>query len=238
MSSCIQPPYEILASEYYDSERHPTCANFRELSATYLASQLSGASSQERMVEVGAGRSLAAEILSSKIALKNLVITDQSPAMLRHSAHWTQQGALVQVVDARQLSVQFSGLDVIIASLADPYNDAAFWRSAFQSLGKGGRVVCTLPAFEWAHSFRMRAALPQDVAEFLTANGSTHLVPSFVPQLARQIGMMENAGLVVQNFQALSLTHLSTGSQVSPKLLVANRSPASLVWGLAASRLE
>ena len=79
--------YGDLAREYYDSVRHPTCANFREASRRLLISWLSTlALSGAHLLEVGAGASIVSEWLSRNgRILDRFIVTDLSSKMLQYS---------------------------------------------------------------------------------------------------------------------------------------------------------
>jgi hypothetical protein len=134
------------------------------------------------------------------------------------------------------LHERFEAADAVVASLADPYNDAAFWCAAFRALRIGGRAICTLPSYEWASSFRARTSSAADIAEFVTAAGTVHSVPSLVPRLSEQVRMMEDQGFVISRYEGLALDRLPKDAHISPKLAVLDRSP--LVWGFTAVRLR
>ncbi len=235
MTIPIVASYEALAEEYYNVNLHPTCANFRHLSQRYLSDQLNGTSVGRHILEVGAGRSIAAEILAPYGALTDLTITDQSNGMLSHSQKWKTAGATLATADARHLPESLRGMTTVVASLADPYNDKEFWMSVQRVLISGGRILLTMPAFEWAASFRENSSFPIEQAEFITVEGRACAMPSLIPPLHQQVAMMELAGFTLLSYSALTLKDLE-GCSISPKLRVATGVDTPLVWGFTALR--
>src|SRR5216683_2735662 len=78
--------YELVAQEYYDAERHPTCANFREASRLLFRRWLSLVPNRKLICELGAGKSLLAEILTEALrSLDTVTLVDESPSMLAYS---------------------------------------------------------------------------------------------------------------------------------------------------------
>ncbi len=63
----IVPPYDALASEYYDAQLHPTCANCGELSSRFLSTHFGKhAISTRSALEVGTGKSILAEVFEKE----------------------------------------------------------------------------------------------------------------------------------------------------------------------------
>src|SRR5580658_7644900 len=95
--------YEDVAAEYYDSERHPTCANFRGASRLLLRTWLVG-KRNTRLCEIGAGKSVVAEILSDLgYPLGHVTLVDDSPSMLGYSKHWIRDGAKLELGSSSHL---------------------------------------------------------------------------------------------------------------------------------------
>jgi trans-aconitate methyltransferase len=228
--------YDMVAEEYYDSVRHPTCANFRQLSARYLSKQLETRRLDGSLAEVGCGRSLLAELIEGKRSMDGVVLTDQSEAMLRYSDRYASMGASLLVSDARDIWRSLSNLALVVASLADPYNEPAFWKSVFKCLAPGGEVMCTLPSFQWARIFRGRTHSPIEVAEFTLRDGQRHFLPSFILSLSNQVAMVEDSGLVITHFEALTVESIAIGTRLSPKLLAANDPSMPVIYGFTARR--
>jgi SAM-dependent methyltransferase len=224
--------YSMLADEYYDRQRHPTCANFEELSHRFLLTQLGGlVDSRLRMLEVGAGKSIVASCLAEMgVALETLIISDSSREMLRHSQPWKSRGATLLVMDGRRCSFATGTMDAVFSSLGDPYNTREFWDEVGRILVPGGTCLFTTPAYEWARDFRNNGE--KDVAEFLLAKKSLVYVPSYVPSLAQQIEMISRAGLETREIADFRVSDLA--GTVSPKLNVRNRSDSIILKGFRA----
>lgn len=209
--------YADIATEYYDSERHPTCASLRELSSTFLARYFPVYSGiEENVIEVGAGKSLLAPAwIAIGGEASKLTLIDKSPAMLAYSENWRSVGARLEFGDALSLPFESSTVDILFASLGDPYNVAAFWHEVSRVLRAGGTALFTTPAHEWANCFR--DPNHKDTAEFIRRDGSILLMPSFIPSEESQTKMLLNAGLVIEKSVPFYVKDLT--SEPAPKLL-------------------
>jgi SAM-dependent methyltransferase len=226
--------YDAIAAEYYDPTAHPTCNSFSLLSHAFIRDALADVGPGIRIVELGAGGSVVAPILHGRgLSLANLEVTDASAAMLRHSMHWADLGATLKVVDALELPYPSDSIDVVIASMADPYNRPLLWAGIARVLKDTGRAIVTLPSFEWAARFRGKAALPTRGAEFVLRDGRTIEVPSHLYPLHRQVEIIEDAGLALDTFQSLGSDWLC-GLPPAPKLRVFQGAFSSYVWGIVA----
>jgi ubiquinone/menaquinone biosynthesis C-methylase UbiE len=230
--------YEELASEYYDAGRHPTCANFREASATIIRRWLSPELGKAGWIcEVGAGKSLVAEILSTNSnRLDYLVITDASPSMIAYSQPWAKLGARLVVAPANQLPLPNKSVSCLISSLGDPYNEDEFWQEAHRVLIPGGRIVFTTPSAEWAMAFRAwSGSATFEGAEFELSSGRHVYVRSIIYTPDQQLSIMERAG-----FRAIETTHVRVSdletSILSPKLRPDSLSNPVIVTGYIAAR--
>jgi SAM-dependent methyltransferase len=226
--------YDDVATEYYDPQRHPTCANFSELSDVFLGERIWKYSAAASTLEVGAGRSTVAPVLErEKLPLEQLTLLDQSPGMLEHSREWATRGPRLLLGDACRTGLPSANFRLIVSALGDPYNCPAFWREVFRLLEPGGICLFSTPAPEWATRFRPPQA--RAYAEFVIADGSTVLVPSNIPPLDQQIRMIADAGLHVVEVLGLSAEDLS--GPRSPKLLVTEATVRlSIVRGFTARR--
>jgi SAM-dependent methyltransferase len=231
--------YDEVADEYYDRKRHPTCSNFNYLSRLYIGSKLSGLDAASTVVEVGAGDSSVAPLIQTQgRSLTNLVITDASLGMLRHSRKWEPFGATVHICDATSMHSADASIALVVAGLGDPYNTPEFWKEIHRILMPGGQVIFTVPSFEWAVRFRGTVnPVSACGAEFELRDGRTVLVPSFVYPLERQIEMIENAGNIVINFEALDANALGIEPR-SPKIDVFSGQLLSLIWGFVACKVS
>jgi SAM-dependent methyltransferase len=215
--------YDDVASDYYDPIRHPTCANFAELSNAFLVPRIHRyAAVDMNILEVGAGRSTVAPALHKQgLPLTQLNLLDQSDRMLAHSQEWERSGARLLIGNACRTELPAEHFKLIVSALGDPYNCPTFWREVARLLELGGVCLFTSPATEWAVRFRAADAEAQAHAEFVVADGSTLLVPSKIQPLDRQVRMVEDAGLHVVDVDGLSAEELL--DVPSPKLLLDER---------------
>lgn len=224
--------YEELASEYYNSVRHPTCANFRAASALVLKKWLPGVTRQRGWTcEVGPGRSLVAEQITEIGGDPgHLILVDSSRSMLRHSETWMSKGACLAVGDARKLPLRSESLLLLVASVGDPYNEPLFWREVYRTLKAGAVAVFTTPSHDWASSFRPYANGRKATAEFELADGRHVYVPSLVYSEKEQSDMIRSQGLSVREVLHVPISALS-GQPLSPKLVVGRGPTASVLTG-------
>lgn len=222
--------YAELAAEYYDSARHPTCANFREASALFLAEELSAFNLNTWLVtEIGAGRSLVAELMPPAVlARRRLVLIDASSEMLAHSTQWLAAGALGIVADARRLPVRDGCFSAVVVALGDAFNDQEFWHEVARVLRPGGLCLFTAPAFAWAQVFRSSVGARMEWAEFLTGDGKTLALPSIILPPNQQQEMIESTGLVVVRQRTITLREI-VRTPWSSKLLPSRGTNAAVV---------
>jgi SAM-dependent methyltransferase len=208
--------YDAVADEYYDRVRHPTCADFRRAGRALLRGLLPSVPADESC-EVGAGASLLAELREERgEALAGLLITDQQESMLRYSERWGRRGARLAVASASALPVPDESLRLLVGSLADPYDDARFWREARRVLAPGGSCIVTVPSHVWASAFRAHGA-GGEAAEFELRSGETVRMPSFVRQPSAERRLIEASGMLFDSATAVALGELEP--PLSPKLL-------------------
>ncbi|WP_081247273.1 methyltransferase domain-containing protein [Mycobacterium avium] len=216
--------YEALAAEYYDSAKHPTCANFGLASRRLLCPLLDVTfMSGDRICEVGPGRSSVAEWLHGRgEKLNQLILVESSRGMARYSQGWVNAGAQLFHADARRMPLKDSSVSIVVASLGDPYNDLAFWREARRVLKRNGVVLFTTPAFEWAEGFRGSNGNAVDLAEFELSDGRLVGVPSLVRAENDQLSMIRDSGLDVVKI-AHATVHDLAGERLSSKLVTEKR---------------
>lgn len=209
--------YSEIAGEYYDAILHPTCASLRELSEAFLVPRIAALPATLRcLVEVGAGRSILAPVWVGCGRPSNvLTLLDSAPGMLAYSAEWQVRGASLSLAEASALPFEDGSVDVVVASLGDPYNCRAFWRETARVLRTGGSVLFTTPALEWSSRFRNPEL--RDTAEFLRKDGTVLLMPSNILSEENQATMFEEAGLRLEEIATFSVADLQ--SPPAPKLL-------------------
>lgn len=209
--------YSAIASEYYDAVRHPTCANFAELSEQFLAPRLRKLllTTGMKVLEVGAGRSSVAPIMAAtESRLDNLLLLDNSSEMLEHSKLWKTHGVRFVIRDALNTELEEHSFDLIASSLGDPYNCQQFWSEMWRVAKSGGCCLFTVPSSSWSSWFRREAAM--DEAEFLLNDGTAVTVPSFVLDGEQQTKMLRSTGWDVLERASYAIADLT--GPLSPKL--------------------
>jgi SAM-dependent methyltransferase len=191
--------YDRLASEYYDSTAHPTCANFRDGSKILAAQWLATHWDHGNGCDIGAGRSLFYEIaVDLGLPTAAIAIVDSSPDMLRHTTvSWPGTSAQCIVAEAHALPFADSSMTTVLASLGDPYNDADFWLEVARILTPDGCCLFTTPSYAWASAFRSTVGDEPDTAVFILRDGTTIPTPSFVRDDRSQRLLVERAGLSI-----------------------------------------
>jgi SAM-dependent methyltransferase len=239
LSECLNPDessswaYTPLAKEYYNPLLHPTCHNFREASKLILQNSFSSQDLCNGLIlEVGSGKSLAAEIMSEMgRPLHQLTLSDASSDMLLHSEQWQAGGAQLMIAEAEQLPVAAETFTLIVASLGDPYNTLSGWQEFYRVLRPGGTILFTTPADEWASLFRDKEdKRDSDFAQFTLQNGCEIRVPSWIYSKNEQTAMIEQAGLSVKSVVSVGLSQLDS-SHISPKLLFEELVNSGIVSG-------
>lgn len=213
--------YDEIAEEYYDPERHPTCANFEELSTKFIIAQLFGLISDDfSILEVGAGKSVVAQFPKAEKCM--LIVLDESVPMLSHSKKLVKKNVQFKIAKAHQTGLPDQSVDIIVSSLGDPYNTSSFWKEVSRLLKTGGVCLFTCPAGEWANSFRVHGK--RDEAEFVLRDGRSISVPSVCLNFDEQTTLIRSAGgltvIESMDFRVADITGF-----VSPKL----RGPSDIV---------
>jgi hypothetical protein len=232
--------YEMVAFEYYDDVRHPTCRNLRDGSMlAFMELGMERFLAANAICEVGPGLwSAAAELGGLRGSLHNLVLLDNSRAMLTHSARYRSDGAHLVLADAERLPFRNQGIDVVIAGLGDPYNTIDFWDGLSWSLRRGGFCFFTTPSYEWATWFRSGAHKERPgYACFEVINGRAVYLPSLVYSLESQCKMIEQHGMRV--VEVVNITVEMLPRPWSPKIIdapLAEKTP--LVVGYRIAKID
>lgn len=231
--------YELVAQEYYDPERHPTCANFREASRLLFRRWLSLVPNQKLICEVGAGKSLLAEILTEALrSLDTLTLVDESPSMLGYSRALKEFGVKLDLASVFALPYDSKSFDVVASCLGDPYNSISFWGEVRRVLKPGGICLFTTPSWEWAQAFReITDTNSMHSSAFELSDGSQISLPSHIYPQHDQIRLIEWANLSVSEISQVLIRDLS-GQKFSPKLVLRRGADASVVTGYVARRLD
>jgi SAM-dependent methyltransferase len=188
----------------------------------YIASAISTMDWSGLLVDVGAGHSVLAEMLSKRgRTLGNVLLLDSAPAMLSHSAQYQGDGALLTVADATLLPLRPRSASLIVASLGDAFNVQKFWDEVAGCLGPSGTCIFTAPAYEWARSFRRSAPHEcDDLAYFELSDARSAYVPSIINSVEGQRKLIEHAGLRL--IDVSSVTAFEIPIPYSPKILSGN----------------
>lgn len=229
--------YEILASEYYDTTQHPTCANFRHASYILLERWLRRAiDSKGEICEVGPGKSLVLKILTQQgYKFKSIYLIDSSPSMLAYSNHGSNINTKLILGEAEVLPIPSYSIAVVVSSLGDPYNSIRFWRETYRILKEGGLALFTSPSYEWAAAYRGESNNAFTSAEFELSNGHHVRVPSLIHTVDEQTRLIESNGLIVEEVTHIPVSALDDGL-LSPKLRVLQGAESSVVTGFLARK--
>jgi len=237
INNLIFGTYEMLALEYYDSMRHPTCANFRQASFFLLRNWLRHfLLTNELICEVGPAKSLVAELLSQQgCVLDNIILADSSPTMLSYSSHWYHQGVSPILGDAESLPIASGTIAVLVSSLGDPYNNYRFWKEADRVLKRDGFVIFTTPSYEWTSSYRGDNKDAFTSAEFELLDGSYISVPSLVYPVDEQIRLIESSGFALEEVSHIPISALEQVT-LSPKIQITQGNDLTVVSGYCAKK--
>lgn len=220
----------MVAEEYYNPSKHPTCWNFRIASKMLIDKWLNDAW-EDTLCEIGAGRSVVAEILLSRGAsLESLLITDESERMLAYSREFEAHGARLRMASAEHLPLAGCAANLVVASLGDPYNTELFWAEAYRILKPRAQMIFTCPSFEWAAAYRGDAETGFMKAEFALRTGDHVMLPSFIYSGAVQRKMIERIGFTVTAERNVTIGDLS-GEVLSPKLCLERGPDGPVVTG-------
>jgi hypothetical protein len=184
--SC-QASYDIVASEYYDADLHPTCADFRAASRVYLKKVFDAEAPRGRIADVGCGRSLVLEFVS-----KDLVLVDESRGMVQGN----MGGVEVRIANIEMGSFGHEEFDWIFAILGDPYNTPAAWGHIFEALRPKGQCIFITPSVVWAKKFRERDKGERSgFARFVLSGGRSVYLRSLIFPVAEQRALIDRSNL-------------------------------------------
>jgi SAM-dependent methyltransferase len=216
VSSEAADSYEAVATEYYDEQLHPTCADFRSASFIYLKRLFDRCKPEGRIADVGCGRSLVAEFCH-----KNLVLIDESAMMLGQNQFAFEQ----RLLNVEQEPIGAFEFDWIFAVLGDPYNSPSAWKNIARALKPGGRCVFIVPSIAWASKFRSAVVDEKPgLARFVTSNGKVVFLRSLIFEPSQQIKMISDVELSVTSTEHVILGELPfVRSPKIHKMLAANQ---------------
>lgn len=226
--------YEVLAPEYYDPVRHPTCANFRLASQQLIRPWLKRYADKRPICEIGAGMSVVADLLlEMQLPLANLDLTDSAESMLKYSDKWVAGGAHSVVADASSLPFATGAFGLCVSSLGDPYNNPEFWTEVARLTLTGRYAIFTTPSREWASRYRADESGDSNssVAEFILSDGQTIHVPSIIYSRPDQEALITRERLLeIVDFKEITFSQLHAAS-ISPKLFLAKDNDLPIVTG-------
>jgi SAM-dependent methyltransferase len=206
--------YEEVSAEYYNERLHPTCSDFRAASRLYLKQVFEAESPRGRIADIGCGQSLVAEFVT-----EDLVLIDESPAMLRLNSGLHEQRQL-NIIEAEFGKDEF---DWIISVLGDPYNGIEAWKNIHAALKVGGRCIFISPSYVWAYNFRLSTnSEVSGKARFDLSSGKTIFVPSTILPAAEQKQLINASGLNVERVEHVVVGNI--GDIKSKKILESLRS--------------
>jgi SAM-dependent methyltransferase len=186
--------YNLIAPEYYSSD-HLTTRNFEIATARCLRRHTAKTFTESvgTLVDLGSGRGMVGTYLGDDLRCKQWLQIDQSAEML--AVRGGDSGITEKIQgDALGTPLNSDIADLVTAFLFDPYNEPGLPREIRRILRPGGRFLGTLPAAEWALTYRRLAGLPRDEACFHLRNGSSVTVPSYVSEKSELQCIFHRAG--------------------------------------------
>ncbi|MER9484093.1 methyltransferase domain-containing protein [Mesorhizobium sp. M0494] len=212
--------YSAVADEYYNEILHPTCNDFGYASLSLLRDYLRLRPLQGVVCEVGAGLSALLTALDGNQQAARVVVTDNSREMLSHSQTRFAGQAEFVLSDASHLPFPGQSVDMLTASLGDPYNSPEFWHEVHRVSKLGARIFFSTPSWEWASAFRSVGKNEREgSALFITQSGKKIYLPSCILPEIEQGAMMKAAGLHVEQISHFRLSDLKSAQlPTSPKL--------------------
>jgi SAM-dependent methyltransferase len=189
-SETLEPgTYNDVASEYYDEQLHPTCADFREASRAFLREFFRREMPRGRIAEIGCGISLLSEL-----APDDLVLVDSSAKMLNKNQNMAEK----RLLNVESSSFGEREFDWVFAILADPYNSKAAWQNIARALKHRARALFVVPSHYWASHFRSVAGGERDgFARFDRADSSSVFLASAIYSREEQLALIRSADLAV-----------------------------------------
>jgi ubiquinone/menaquinone biosynthesis C-methylase UbiE len=179
--------YDDIASEYYDSE-HVTSRNFDNTTRAALAASPFPVPNG-LMLELGAGRGRAQEFLGANA--EQVVQLDSAPTMFELP---NREACLLQVLaDACDIPLSPQQFSSVVGFLVDPFMGLSSLGEAFRMLMNDGRLLLSVPAYEWGTALRARLGIDVMTTRFRQlSTGKTITLPSLLhpkDQLREMLGL-------------------------------------------------
>ncbi len=193
--------YQDVSAEYYDERLHPTCADFRVASHTYLTTVFGNEFPTGAVADIGCGLSLVSEFCRT-----GLVLVDAAPSMLKLNDD-RHERRLVNIVESPFGENEF---DWIFAVLGDPYNESGAWRNISTALKPQGQCVFIVPSIDWAKKFRSASKNEVDgKARFDLSSGEAIFLPSIILPISEQCDLIGGASLHVDRVEHIYVNQMA-----------------------------
>ncbi len=193
--------YDVLASEYYVSERHPTCANFGAIHDAIIDSLRPLVSGDGTYLEVGCGTGKLDRLRSGD----GTVLTDLSGSMLQLARRRTSDGIRCERMDAFSPHFRDGSVRGAFAFLGDAYNHPVFFHRVHQMLVNGGHLVFTIPSHTWATALRSKLQIPLAETIFLHRSGKSVSAPSITRSVEDQAVLLTDVGFRLLSAETFTL---------------------------------
>lgn len=232
----VERSYDVVAGEYYDSVLHPTCSNFRSASILLISRFLGSFPAPGKTLDLGAGRSVVPEVeLQSSKSLGSIVLFDGSRDMLANNEPAFLARCEAIVGEPSKIPMVGEGIDLILSSLGDPYNNQSVWKECARLLTRFGRLIYTTPAYEWMLRYRVEEeGAPEHISRFVDRTGTAHDLPSFVYAPKIQSDLFEQAGFSVEETSVCYADEVP--GPLSPKLVSCSKERLPIVRGFLLRR--
>ncbi len=179
--------YDSIANEFYDDKRLTT-ANFHDASKSFFTEELGSYKGDESLLEIGSGNGWLNTL--SCFEIPSIDISENMNA-----------GSYQSHIGIRQLVCDYDKYDAIFASLCDPYFYPNAIASMLQILKKDGRLIVSLPSYEWCKLNRNGSMK----TKFVSSDGTSYEVYSFTYTKAQIENIGKKLGFVIDKYKKCSL---------------------------------
>lgn len=199
--------YNLIASEFSDTLRLTT-RNFHDASNDFFREEIELLAHGVNCLEIGPGNGW----LRSEF---NWPLVDYQCVDLSDEMTSGDDRCKVSI-SASCLPFATEEMDVVLASLADPFLYPSAIIEIRRVLKKGGSALISTPAHAWAKALRAPDSI--DMTTFTLANGSTSTVFSFTRGLEEVQGIFLSAGMQLLKCQVIKVRDVTFSSLISPAL--------------------